>query len=233
MNHSTTHHPVVNVDRALVFKGIAIALFVIALFALWRWTPLKEWATVDNIKAVAGQIGNQPFAPLIFIGAYTLCAITFFPRPLITMAAVIAFGAWLGFFYAMLGIIISSIVTYAVGRMIKRENVDRMAGDKLDDVISKLKKANFLIVSAVRLVPIAPFIVINLIAGAIRVKLSHFVIGTAIGMLPGALIATVFANQFNSYVGDSGGVNYPAIAGVIIMWLAIAYGVRKWWVRQS
>lgn len=232
MNHSTTH-PVSLVEKPLLFKGLAVALLVVGLFAMWRWTPLKEWATAENIKGVATQVGNQPFAPLIFIAAYTVCAITFFPRPLITMAAVIAFGAWLGFFYAMLGIIISSVVTYAAGRFIRRDTVDHMAGDKLNNVISKLKKANFLIVSAVRLVPVAPFIVVNMIAGAIRINVSHFIVGTAIGMMPGALIATVFANQFNAYIDNSGSVNYGAIAGVLIMWAAIAFGVRKWWVKQS
>ena len=44
--------------------------------------------------------------------------------------------------------------------------------------------------TAIRLVPVAPFVVVNLAAGAIRVRYWHFALGTVLGMLPGALVAT-------------------------------------------
>ena len=232
MNNPVTQ-PFSTVDKPLLFKGLALLIVIAAFFALWRWTPLKEWATPENIKTIATQLGQHPFAPLIFFAAYLISAVTFFPRPLITMAAVIAFGAWLGFFYAMVGIIIASVITYAAGAFVNKRTINHIAGNKLNHVIAKLQKANFLIVSAVRLVPIAPFIVINLIAGAIRINLSHFITGTAIGMMPGALIATVFANQFNTYIHDSGELNYTAIIGVLIIWVAIGFGVKRWWIKQA
>ena len=50
-----------------------------------------------------------------------------FPRPLITLAAVVAFGPWLGFLYALIGILVAAAVAYYAGRL-RRDTVRRLAG---------------------------------------------------------------------------------------------------------
>ena len=78
-----------------------------------------------------------------------------------------------------------------------------------------------------RLVPIAPFFVISMVAGAIRIRLSHFLLGTAIGMLPGTLAATVFAGQLQTALHSPGDVNYWLIAGIALFFVAGMFLVRK------
>jgi hypothetical protein len=84
--------------------------------------------------------------------------------------------------------------------------------------------------TAIRLTPVAPFFVPGLVAGAIRIKLWHFLLGTFFGMLPGALATTVFADQLQSAFAD-GHVNYWIVAGVVLFFALLMVGVRKWFKR--
>ena len=130
-----------------------------------------------------------------------------FPRPLLTLAALLVFGAWLGFVYAMTGIMVAALVTFFAGRLLRRDTV-RLAGRKLDRLSAVLRQRGLLAMTAVRLVPLAPFPVVGLVAGAIRGKLWHYTLGTFLGNLPGVLAATVFADQIAATLDDSARINW-------------------------
>src|SRR5690606_17741432 len=92
-----------------MWRKIAAAVAIVAaLTAVWKYTPLATFLEPSRITGWAGQFGGQSWAPLIVLLAYTPACVTMFPRPLITLFAVVAFGPWLGFVYAMLGIQIAA-----------------------------------------------------------------------------------------------------------------------------
>jgi predicted solute-binding protein len=107
----------------------AVAVVVAALTALWKFTPLADLLDARQITAWAREFGGQWWAPLLTMLAYTPAAATMFPRPLITLFAVIAFGPWMGFVYAMLGIELSAWATYVAGKQLDRDTVRRVALD--------------------------------------------------------------------------------------------------------
>ena len=72
-----------------------------------------------------------------------------------------------------------------MGRHMRRDTVRRLAGAKLDRMIEVLKKHGLVAMTLLRLVPLAPLLAESIVAGAIRMKLWHVVVGTAIGLLPG------------------------------------------------
>ena len=118
-----------------------------------------------------------------------------FPRTLITLFSVLVFGPWLGFVYAMSGILLASLIRYLRGTRARSLDGAPARRPHTNRVSEKLTERGLLAMTAVRLVPIAPFFVVNMVAGAIRIKLWHFTLGTALGMLPGTLAATVFADR--------------------------------------
>jgi len=208
-------------------KVLVFAAVIAALAAVWRYTPLAELATADRITQWARDFGTSPWAPALVLAAYTPACLIMFPRTLITLFSVLVFGPWLGFVYAMSGILLASLATYYAGRVLDRSTVRRLAGPTLNRVSEKLTERGLLAMTAVRLVPIAPFFVVNMVAGAIRIKLWHFTLGTALGMLPGTLAATVFADQVQTALRSPGDVNYWLIAGVVVFFAAGALLVRK------
>jgi uncharacterized membrane protein YdjX (TVP38/TMEM64 family) len=156
-----------------------------------------------------------------------------FPRPLITLAAVIAFGPWLGFLYSLLGIVASSVVTYYIGRRMRRDTVRRVAGPKLDRMIEVLKKYGLLAMTLLRLVPIAPFAVESIVAGAIHMKLWHVAVGTAIGLLPGTLATTIFGDAIETALTGAGSVNWWLVGGAVALLGGGIVGVKRWFTRMS
>jgi phospholipase D1/2 len=214
-------------------KLLLLVLLVAGLTALWRLTPLAELVTAERAIAWAKDFGARPWAPMALMLAYTPACLVMFPRPLITLAAVIAFGPWLGFAYALIGIVFSSIVTYYMGRRMRRDSVRRIAGPKLDRMIEVLRKHGLLAMTLLRLVPLAPFAVESIVAGAIRMKVWHVALGTAIGLLPGTLATTVFGDAIETALSGSGSVNWWLVGSVVLVFIAGIWAVRRWFVKME
>jgi uncharacterized membrane protein YdjX (TVP38/TMEM64 family) len=132
----------------------------------------------------------------------------------------------------MSGVLIAALVTYYAGRLMGRRRVQRIAGSKIARLSEVLRQNGLLAVTALRLVPIAPFFVEGLVAGAIRIKLWHFMVGTFIGMLPGALAATIFGDQLEAALHDPSRINYGVVAAVALVFVVGTLAVRTWLKTQ-
>lgn len=208
---------------------VVIAVLAVTGLALaWRYTPLAEIATAENVTSWAHRFGSQSWAPFVIVAAYTPACIVMFPRPLITLASVIAFGPWQGFAYAMSGILLAAAATYAAGRALDAETVQRLAGKRLLEVMRVLRDRGLVAMTAMRFLPLAPFAVEGMLAGAIGVKLWQLIAGTFLGMLPGTLTATVFGNQIEAGLRDPTAINYWIVGGVGAAFVVIMVVVRRW-----
>lgn len=210
-----------------------VCLVIAGLTAAWRFTPLAQVVTPERILDWAQDFGSRGWAPLLVMALYTPACLVMFPRPLITLGAVIAFGPWLGFGYALAGICVSAVVTYHLGRRMRRDTVRRLAGPKLDRMIEVLKKYGLLAMTLLRLVPIAPFAVESIVAGAIHMRLRDVVLGTAIGLVPGTLATTVFGDAIETALTGSGEVNWWLVAGTIGLLGGGIWAVQRWFTRMG
>lgn len=180
--------------------------------------------------AWARSIRDNTWSELAVIAIYTPAAFLMFPRPLITLFSVIAFGPWRGFAISIAGILGSALATYFVGRSLPERMVHRVAGRNLERTSKTIRKRGLMSVFAVSVAPVAPFPVVGMIAGALHIKLWHYVLGTLLGMLPGTLATTVFARQFEAALEDPTTINYWVIAGIIVVLVALVVAVRRWMI---
>lgn len=216
--------------------ALKVGLFFLvagALTALWRYTPLAQWLDGERVTALANEFAHRWWAPLLILVAYTPACIVMFPRPLITLAAVVAFGPHMGFTYAISGILLAAFVSYLAGMRLPRHTVHSVAGTKLHHVVEALKRRGLIAMTALRLVPLAPFVVEGLVAGAIGVRLWHFMTGTFLGMLPGTLATTIFGDQLEAALQDPGRVNYTLLAAAVLSIALLSLAVRRWLVAQQ
>jgi phospholipase D1/2 len=212
-----------------------LALIVLGVFALamvWRYTPLAEVVTSERVIDWARSAGDVWLAPFAVIAAYVPAAFVMFPRPLITLFAVIAFGPWLGFATSMAGIVAAALATYYAGQVLPRDTVRHLVGKKAIEMSEVLRRRGLLAVFALRIVPVAPFFIEGMAAGAIRIKLWHFVVGTIMGMAPGTLTTTVFGDQLATALEDPSQINYWLIAGVAVLFVVLIWCVRRWFVKE-
>lgn len=214
-------------------KIAAIAIVVAALAAAWRYTPLSELVTAERVVRWAEEMGQVPWAALVVMAAYTPACFIMFPRPLITLFLVLAFGPWSGLAYSLLGITAAALATYFVGRALPRDTVRKLAGAKINEMTEVLRRRGLLAIFAVRIVPVAPFAIEGMVAGAVGIKLWHFALGTVLGMLPGTLTTTIFGDQIKTAMEDPSRINYWLVAGVALFFVVLITVVKRWFVKQQ
>jgi phosphatidylserine/phosphatidylglycerophosphate/cardiolipin synthase-like enzyme/uncharacterized membrane protein YdjX (TVP38/TMEM64 family) len=223
---------VIQEKPAWVAMGI-IGVAIVVLTALWRWSPLAHTVTPQMVIDVANDLASRWWAPLVLMACYTPACLVMFPRPLITLAAVIVFGPWLGFVYSLTGIVASAVVTYYIGRRMRRDTVRRLAGPRLDRMIEVLKRYGLLAMTLLRLVPLAPFAIESIVAGAIHMRLWHVMAGTAIGLLPGTLATTIFGDAIETALTGAGDVNWWLVGGAVTLLVGGIVVVKRWFTRMS
>src|ERR1044071_2820026 len=93
--------------------------------------------------------------------------------------------------------------------------VQRIARGKWKSLETEMAKSGIMAVAALRLLPVAPFTLINIVSGAFKIPVRDYLIGSFIGLAPGILIMNLFAHQFARAVRDPGIGTYMMLAGSI------------------
>jgi uncharacterized membrane protein YdjX (TVP38/TMEM64 family) len=201
-------HPLRGRLLGLVLLVVAIAV----LAAAWRWTPLHEWLDLDAVIAYADRLDDLPGTPAWVLLAYVVGGVLVVPLTLMIAATGAVFGPVLGAVYALAGSLLSAFVTYSIGRHIGRETVRRIAGERLNAISRKLGERGLLAVVLVRIVPVAPYSVVNVVAGASHIGLRDFLLGTLIGLLPGVLGIVVFVDRLVDSIRHPGVLTFALLA---------------------
>jgi uncharacterized membrane protein YdjX (TVP38/TMEM64 family) len=212
---------------------MAAAVVALALTAtvVWRYTPLGESLTAERIVEWIEDFAGYWWAPYAVALLYTPASFVLFPRALITMAAAVAFGPLEGFFVAIGGIVVNSLVGYGVGRMLDEAAMKRFGGKRVDRIAQLLRKEGFMAVTTIGLLPVAPFVVSVIAFGALRLKLHHVVAGVVLAHLPGTIGSTLLGDQVAAALSHHRSINAWIIVAVIAAMAAIAWFTRRWWKR--
>jgi uncharacterized membrane protein YdjX (TVP38/TMEM64 family) len=212
--------------HGLLHLGL-ILLVLLALAAAWRWTPLGEWLSVERITGWLDHLRGSPSAPFIILGGYIVGSLVLVPITLMILATAFAFGPLAGSAYSLVGCLLAAVITYAVGRILGRDKVRRLAGSRLDRVKRRLADHGFVTMLTVRVVPIAPYTVVNIVAGAFHIRFRDFIFGTILGMAPGILAITVFERQLEVAIREPGAGSLGLLAAVVAAIVFIVIMFRK------
>lgn len=219
--------------RYLFIAAGALAAVLIALALVWRFTDLADVITVKNIVDTLEHVSGQWWAPVLLVLIYTPSSIVMFPRPLLNIAAVAVFGPVKGFALALTGILVSASLLYIAGRQISKDRLRRIAGARYDALSRMFRKQGFIAVATMGLLPVAPFAVEMIFAGALRIKVRDLLPGVAIAHLPGLIGATVLGDQIMAMLTDDREANMIVIAVVVVVLVAIGYATKRVWRRME
>ena len=89
--------------KIAILRGLAILLLLVALPAIWSWTPLNHWINLATIIGWQESVKNHPAAFYLVVGAYLLGNLVLFPVTILNVATVFTFGPILGNIYALAG----------------------------------------------------------------------------------------------------------------------------------
>ena len=213
-------------------KLAAGAAVLLALALAWRYTPLADYLTRQNAAAWARAAGENRWAPIAVILAYTPAALLMFPRPFLTLLTIVAFGRWFGFAYSAAGIMLAAMTTYYAGRLMRRQTVLRFVGEGFEDAAKVLREHGIAAVFASNQVPVPPFFLQGIIAGAIRIPAWQYAVGSVLGMAPGLVAAFFFAGELRAWLEDPATINWWIVGAAAIAFVAFGWWVRRWFTRR-
>jgi uncharacterized membrane protein YdjX (TVP38/TMEM64 family) len=211
---------------ALWVKLALVPLAFLALAIAWQFPPLSNIARPEQIGPMLRALADEPWAPLLVLGVYIVGGLVAFPVLILIAATAAAFGPVVGLAYAAAGSLASAVVTYAIGTAIGRDTLRAVVGPRLKRVQRRIVSGGVLAIAAIRLIPIAPFTVVNLVAGASEIRLGAFVVGTILGMAPGLLLMSALGHQLMRIISGPSATDIALLAGVIALWLALVGGIQ-------
>ena len=223
-------------DRKSILRQLVPVLsvlgVVLALAAAWRWTPLGELLEVDALVAAVGAAGDSPAGALLLLAAFVVAAVVAVPLTLLVVVTVLVAGPWLGFALALAGGVGSAVVSYWLGEVAGRAPLRRLAGDRITTLSRRLAARGLLTVITLRIVPVAPFTVINMVAGASHIRFRDYVLGTLVGLMPGLLAIALFTDRVAATIRDPELPEFALLAAVVGAIVAGAWGLRHWLLRR-
>jgi len=217
-------------SKPLPRRLIGLALFAVALAALavaWRWTPLHQWANLAAMVALARHLDSLPFTPLVIVASYVVAGLIMVPVTLLIAVTGIVFGPLQGMLYAMSGTLLSALVTYGCGHWLGHDSVRRLVGPRINHLSQRIAKRGILAMIVLRMLPVAPFTIVNVVAGASHIRFRDFLIGTVLGMLPGTVLTVVFVHRLAEVIRKPSAATIAVlvlVAGLIIL---MALGVKR------
>jgi uncharacterized membrane protein YdjX (TVP38/TMEM64 family) len=152
-------------------------------------------------------------APVVFVALYGILTVLLFPGSIITAASGVLFGTALGTGLSVIGATIGATGAFLVGRRLGRSQVERIAGRRIGALDSWLERRGFLAVLYVRLLPIVPFNALNYVAGVTSVRPRDYVLGTAIGIIPGAFAYAALGGSLD----DPTSPEFLAALGLVVV----------------
>ncbi len=189
------HEEANGVARRPVARAVAVLAALLALGIAWKFTPLGQLADPELLLEWARPLRASPWGPLAATAGFVVASLVLVPITGMTVALAVLFGPWVGWVCALIGSLASASAGFGIGRAVWRDAVRWLTGPRLDRLSKKLSRHGLVTVAAVRMVPIAPFTVVNLVAGSSHLRFRDFFLGTLVAMAPGLLAMTIVADR--------------------------------------
>jgi uncharacterized membrane protein YdjX (TVP38/TMEM64 family) len=155
-----------------------------------------------------------------------------FPVIVLIAATAAALGPWIGGLSATAGVLLSSLLLFMIGRFLGHKRLQSLLGRRALRVQRHIIGQGMVAVAMIRMVPIAPFSLVNLLAGASQLRLRDFLIGTILGMAPGIITMAALGSQIADFAKNASWSNALLLGLTIVLWIAVCLAVQfvvTWW----
>jgi phospholipase D1/2 len=217
----------VNRRRARIRLAVAAASLACAAIALWRFTPLADWATADQLLPWLERVEATRWSMAVMPVVYVLAGLVFFPITILIAVTALMFAPLPAFLVAFTGTLANAVVTYVVGAKLLRGTAREAIGPAVSKLDAALETKGIVAIAVIRTLPIAPFTVVNMAAGLLGVRLRDYVIGTAIGISPGVAAFTMFGNQLQAVVREPTAASVLILAAIVAGWIALSLLLQR------
>lgn len=203
-------------------------LVIVGLTLAWRDPVLRQYMEPAALARSGQSLLAMPLGPIMVLGAYVLAVVLAVPVAVLITVGALVFGPWPGMAYALVGMVSGAIVTYGVGLYLGAQLVDRWSTQgRIHALASALKRRGLWAIIIIRAVPVAPFVVVNMTAGAFRVRFRDYVLGSFIGLAPGTIMISLFMDRLTAALTEPDAITYGLLVAMLLL-----FGGVLWWFKR-
>ena len=221
----------VNNMDAKAWTSLFVSVFLL-IFVLIMLVYGREWLGLDQGKLhdMMVQIADSRFALLGVISVFCLLALTGFPQTLLFAGAVAVFGPTEGAINSWIATMCSGTLTFAMGQTFGGRFVGALSAGRASRMISYIQERGIVSTMVIRWIPSAPFIVINAMAGAARISIFKFWLGTGLGIIPKIVFIAALGGQVDAimeFFSSRDPKGLAVLAGIVVLWLVFLFIVQR------
>jgi uncharacterized membrane protein YdjX (TVP38/TMEM64 family) len=208
----------------VLFGGVGIVfLFGASLLGISGEGTVEHWLSA----------AHGPWSLPVAVAAFAILAFVGVPQFMLIAGAVVAFGPWTGLAYSWIGTLVSSIIGFWCGRLFGARLLRDYAGEGIRKFMTLIGRNGLMASLIVRLVPSAPFVVVNMAAGVTPMRFRDFLIGTAIGIIPKIALTAFAGNSALQAIRGGGAQHIVLLVIAAAVWLAAGWFARIWLKRRE
>jgi|LGOV01.1.fsa_nt_gb uncharacterized membrane protein YdjX (TVP38/TMEM64 family) len=174
-------------------KKILIGVVIISLIILFRVLGFDQYLNTtylieqrEQLLALVGD--NFILTAFIFISIYIVATAFSIPgAAVLSLAGGLLFGLGFGLIFVNIGASLGATINFIFARYIIGDSIQKKYGDKFEKFNSDIEKNGKNYLLTLRLIPLFPFFLVNVLAGVSSVKMRTFVWTTIIGIIPGSI----------------------------------------------
>ena len=168
-------------SKARLWIALAAVALLVSLFLFGRYT---DFLNVEALQRAIGEFADGPWGVPALILTFCGCAFIGVPQFLLIGISVYAFGPLWGAVWALIATLCSGTVTFWLGRFFGQATLQRMGEGRIKRFSEFVARNAFAASAIVRNVPTGPFVLVNMVFGAVRANYLHYIAGMAVGVVP-------------------------------------------------
>lgn len=194
---------------------------MILFYATGTYEQLDLAHIQNNLDKIRAFYHTNPISMiLIFMSAYIAITAMSIPGAIVlTLLSGAVFGVWKGTILVSLASTIGATIAFLMSRYLFKESMMNRFRNKMGVINRKLKEGGNHYLFTLRLIPVSPFVVINLMMGLTHVSTWNFIWITFVGMFPGNLVYVYAGRKIAEIRSPSEILTWPII--LILTFLGI------------
>jgi len=218
-------------SRAWLF--VLGALAIIGLGLLWKYTPLAELIQPAKLAAQVQHFGDTAWGPLAMLALYLIGGFVMMPLLALLAATALVFDPLTAIAVALTGSLLNAAAVYFAGAKLIREWAERSFGQAIGRVRNALQSRGVIAVAMVRMVPVAPFSLVNVAAGTIGIPFRDYLFGTFLGLAPGTVLICVFGGELKDLLRDPSPARVIAMVAIAAAWIVLSLAIQRFVSRRN
>ena len=212
-------------------KRLLIIAALAALVAAYFFFGLGDYLTVEGIKQIAGDVGayyerNPAQVIAGFFLVYVAVAAASLPgAAVMTLAAGALFGVLVGTIIVSFASTLGATLAFLASRYVLRDGIEARFGERLRTVNQGLERDGAFYLFTIRMIPLFPFFVVNLVMGLTRIGTWTFAWVSQIGMLLGTIVYVNAGTQL-ARIDSLSGIASPAVLASFAL-----LGIAPWFAK--